>query len=175
MGGVQATAHLRDDRNRGQRVAWPQLVQPRLQILTVNELHDQIDAAVGRLRRVENGDDVLVLDRRCELGLPIKASAERGVVREIRPNDLQRDVAFKAQVSRAIDNSHTPDAQALVEAVAVEDGPNSRVVAHGRSLRHRRGYVSGRLKATACSRYAVPSSSTGSPCQERCCHGVWCA
>ena len=69
-------------------------------VLTLEILHDQVSRAVGSLPRVEDGDDVRVLQPGRRLGLALEAHDELAVLGEATVKDLQRDPALEVCAAR---------------------------------------------------------------------------
>ncbi len=88
--------------------------------------HRDEQDAVG-LARLEDGDDVRVINGRRGPGLTDEALPERAVEREPGCEDLQRDVAVQADVQGTVDDRHPAPADLLLDAVSRYLGPGREV------------------------------------------------
>ena len=121
----------------------------RLQVGPVDELHDDVVRAGGRVdAAVVDRDDPRVVEAGGVARLALEAAHERGVGREGAPQDLDRDLPVEELVPGSMDDRHPTLADLLDQAIAVGDqGPRrdhdqirgaGRVRASGlRPVRHR--------------------------------------
>ena len=77
---------------------------------SIDQLHRQEADAVRFLGRVD-GDDVRMIERRDRARFAIEAFEAAGLVGDIRRQDLQRDIAPKPRIARAIDLAHSAGAE----------------------------------------------------------------
>jgi hypothetical protein len=87
-----------------------------LQVGAAHEPHRDEEATVG-LARVEDRDDVRVVDARLDLALPLEAGDERGVVAQVRRQHLERDHSIEGQLGGLVDGPHATLAEDAVDAV----------------------------------------------------------
>src|SRR5947208_12422357 len=79
-------------------------------------------------------DDRRVVERRGEPRLPQEALPEADVARELRRQQLQRDVALERKLVRAIDDAHASASEQRVDAVSGELGSDGVLLGHCASL-----------------------------------------
>src|ERR1035438_1962551 len=105
MGGVESAADLLNHRDRilGRELSFA--AQDGAQILAVEVLHaDEADAL--SLAQVENADHVLMRDVAGENELLLEARKNRGIRRQFRTDDLERDQAVELAVPSLVDGAH---------------------------------------------------------------------
>ena len=83
------------------------LLQPLLERLPLDVLHDQVQGAV-LVADVVKGADVRMVQARDGLGLALEALAHVRVARRSRLQHLDRDRAGEAGVARQVDLAHPP-------------------------------------------------------------------
>ena len=101
----------------------------RLQVLAVDELEDDVLAAV-LLAAVDHRDDVRVREPRDGARLTAEALDVLPVVPELVVQDLERDVPLQKPVVRSVDARHPAGSDDLLELVAFRD----QLADHGESL-----------------------------------------
>jgi len=97
--------------------------------LAVDELHGEIHASVIRVRSPVYPNDVLVIDRGCDLHLAAKP-LKGLVVRELGPDELECDIPVQNEMPGAVHHAHPALAESLFDAMAVDHGPDPGVVHH---------------------------------------------
>ncbi len=98
----------------------PVLIDDIAQGATGDELHRQIDQAVG-FTLVVHTDHVRVGQARCGLGLAFEARHESGVGGQVRVHHLQRDHSVQAQIQGFVDRGHPTAGEQRSHLVAVRD------------------------------------------------------
>ena len=86
------------------------------------QLHHEERLATGRgIARVdvEHGDEAGIGDRGHGACLAIEAPGQDGVAREVRQEDLDRDVAVEPVVVRAMDGRHAAGSEERADPVAI--------------------------------------------------------
>ena len=126
VGGVEAVRDLLEegDRARGsERVA---LRQELPQVGALHVAHGEEERTVF-LSRLEDGDDVRVVEGGGHPRLPEEALAEAGVLRELGRDHLERDLAPEGEFLRAVDRAHAAAPDERLDVVARELAPDHRV------------------------------------------------
>ncbi len=116
MGRVQRRRQLSDDVGRpcgGQRSAG---IEQRAHVPAVDVAH-RYEQDTASLARLEDGNDVRVVDGGCGPGFADEALPERIVDGQARGQDLQRDVPVQPEVEGAVDNRHPAAADLLLKPV----------------------------------------------------------
>ena len=93
--------------------------QPR-EIATLDVLHRQIEAP-GRFPRVEELDDVRVVELAGGLGFALVAPQHRLVRHQLRPHDFEGDQSGHAGVEGPVDLAHAPFADFFEDEVLAEE------------------------------------------------------
>ena len=93
--------------------------KPFRQRVALDELEDQEPDAVCLLEAVDRAD-VGMIQRREDPRLPLEAREPVRTARERARQDLDRDVAPKLRVARAIDLAHPADAKERLQLIAAE-------------------------------------------------------
>ncbi len=88
--------------------------------VAVDQLHDDVAQARGRLADVVDGDDVGVVQRGGGAGLLAEAAETVRVAGELLGQELHRDVAVQVVVARSPDLAHASSTQAGEELVSSE-------------------------------------------------------
>jgi hypothetical protein len=99
--------------------AHPDLGDPALQALAVDQLHGDEARAAGFLDRVDR-DDVGVVERRYRLGLALEAPQPVGVVRHIGWQDLECNAPPQSLVLGGVDRTHAAFTQLAENSVVRE-------------------------------------------------------
>ncbi len=115
-----------DDAPEGERAV---LVRDAREVAPAQELHDEVELAVGRLAEVDDADRVRVVQpaRRARLG----DEARGGVLLadQVRVDDLHRDGAPEVRLLGAVDAAHSADADELEDQVAARQrAPDERII-----------------------------------------------
>jgi hypothetical protein len=116
MRRVERAGHLHrqvDGLRDGDRAGLQQL----LDALALAQLHHDERLAVVLLDVVDDAD-VRVVERGGELGLAVEARERRGLGRQPRRQELERDVAAELHVVRAVHDAHAAGAQLGLDAIA---------------------------------------------------------
>ena len=102
------------------------------------------------LTRLEDGNDVGVVDRRCELGLAEESLAEPVVPGKSAREELQRHLALQSQVLGQVHDAHAAATEQVLDAIAGDLCADPGVVAdvHGAAPVQRAGTI-GRTGARA--------------------------
>lgn len=109
------------------------------QIVSGQELHGQIEAAVFQLAEVEDIQDMRMLDARGADGLALKTRHQLGFHRVFGPEDLDRDLLLDGLVEGQIDGPHPALPELFEQSVAPRDDLTQelvRVARHGPRLAH---------------------------------------
>jgi hypothetical protein len=120
VGDVQRACDLPADADAALRFQRA-VPKQRLQVGAADQPHGDVELATD-LPRVVDRDDVRMLERGGEARLAQEPLAERYVLRQLRREQLQRDVAIEGEVARAVDDAHSAAAKNFVEPVASELG-----------------------------------------------------
>jgi hypothetical protein len=109
--------------------------ETRRERLSVEQLHDEVEATIAHPTEVEDLDDVLMLNPSCVLRFAEKATGDVVIERDPvdRSNELHRHGALHHQVDAAVDDAHTPVAEGVFEAIAPAQQPWEVVVLGHRS------------------------------------------
>jgi hypothetical protein len=109
------------------------------------ELHDQVEPAVGELAEVEHLDDVRIVDLVDGLGFGHEAVGHLGVGRERGHQDLDGDLAADVRVLAEEDLAHGARAEQRFDLVIADGGANQGfgiILGHASSIQLRaKGYV----------------------------------
>src|SRR5262245_39549406 len=89
------------------------------QAAPLNEFHREEQLVVGFVDRVQV-NNIRVVQRSGRFGLPLKARAEIGRLRDSRAEELDRDAALEPGVFGDINHSHAATAQLLPNDVMTE-------------------------------------------------------
>ena len=125
-GGEDVERLVRDRERRVERE--PPAVRDRdpVDARAVEQLHHEERGAVLGDVLVDHRHRAWMLDAVRDVALPQEARADRGVVRELRVEHLDRE-ALRVPVRGGVDGRHPAGAEHLVEDVlAAEDGPDPR-------------------------------------------------
>ncbi len=98
------------------------LAPARPQVGADHEAHREIGDAVGLARGVD-GDHVRVLDRRRGARLLHEALADRGILEQLRCDQLEGDDAIERDFTGAVDHAHSPAADHRLDAVSRDHRP----------------------------------------------------
>ncbi len=128
MRGVESARHLGEDPDRFPRLERA-VPQPLLEVRTLHVAHGD-EEQLAELSGLVDRDDVRVVDRGRELGLPQEALAEGRVLGQVGGEELERDVASQADVLGEVDDTHTTATEQGLDPVPRELSADSRVVAH---------------------------------------------
>ena len=127
--GLEAFRRLAEDAQEALGRQLALLLQDRGQVPPVDELHRQELDAVA-LAEIEDAQDVGVRHAARELDLALEALEDLGVLGDVRPDELQRDVAVQALVVHEVDGAHSAHAEEALDAVPLADleagGQNDR-------------------------------------------------
>ncbi len=146
---VERGGDLAEDVQRRHGLEPLRLLEPRLQVDTLDVAHDDEQDAVGFSGFVDR-DDVRVIDRRRKMGLAFEPLAEAGVVCELRRQDLERHVALETRLNGAVDDAHAAPTDQPLDPVAGELRADPRVGVD-----------------THCDSHVLPCSSAGWALGER--------
>jgi hypothetical protein len=126
VGGVQRGADLLDDPHGalGREAAFAP--HQRSQVIPGDVAHSDVRDPV-LVARVEDRDDVRVVDGRRELGFPEEALARRSVFGESRRDDLEGDRPVERQLGRAVDDAHPSPSRDRVDPVLGEHRARSEI------------------------------------------------
>jgi hypothetical protein len=131
---------LEDAQQLGQAVSWRQVCDhlpillgklqtcrhggPRAEDVgqrpAADQLHGEVEPAVGEPSEVMDGDDGGVLKQAVDARLLLEAPFRLGVSRELRPQHLDRQVAFQRRVAAAVDLAHAAPAKAVEQHVVAQ-------------------------------------------------------
>ncbi len=141
--GADGGAHRRQDAHRLVGVQPALALEHVPEILAVDELHDEVGAAVGKRAVVVDRDDRGMLQPRDDLRLAPEPAPGLGVAEQLGAHDLQRDEAIEPHVARPVHGAHPAAPEELLDPVLVVHRPRHR--RHGphrgavrRTLRRRR-------------------------------------
>ena len=123
VGVLEAVEDLHDQVERHPRRGCPLVAHPREQVAVGHQGGDQVEAAV-ELTVVVHGHHVGALDAGERLRLPAEARAVVLVGRELRGDDLERDLAVQGGVERGVHDPHAAVPQHAQQAVAAEVVPD---------------------------------------------------
>jgi hypothetical protein len=122
VGGVQRVPDLPHQRQRPAHREVPALLeQHALQVAADDVAHRDEQLPVG-LAGLEYGDDVRVVQRRGQPGLPDEPLPELLVVRQLRGEQLQGDLAPQPHVLGAVDHRHATAPDQGLDPVAGDLG-----------------------------------------------------
>jgi hypothetical protein len=132
VGRLQGLGHLNRDGHRlvHGHGAPP---QPLLEILAINQFHDQ-DVVVVEVLEAEQRGDVRVVQRRQDLGLALEPGVPVVVEGEIRRQKLQGDAATESGVVGPPHLAHSALAQLPGDAVRADLGADGQRIVHGSSV-----------------------------------------
>ena len=99
--------------------------QPRLEGLTLHEVHGQVQPLLVPTH-VEHRNDVGVREACHGLGLPLQAGA---VPLHAAVQQLERHLAIQDRVVRSVDNPHAPSAELIDHQIAADGAPHVRHLA----------------------------------------------
>ena len=118
VGGVEGIGNLLSD---GQRLRESQrtTAHSSVQAVALDELEHQGRCGAAQFNTVDR-TDVRVIERGEESRLAFEACHAIGVQRELRRQDLQRDVAIERRVASAIYLAHPPGAEGREDLVGSE-------------------------------------------------------
>ena len=105
----------------------------RRQRRTLDELHDQREAAAGLLDAVDLRD-VRMVQRREDLGFALEAGQPFRIGREGRGKDLDRNAALQPGVASLVDLAHTAGAQRRDHLVRTDAGASGEADVRVRGL-----------------------------------------
>ena len=109
---------------------------PVAQRAAVHQLGDEVLTSL-ELVGVVHGEDVRMVQRRCELRFALEAAARRRVG-DVSGQKLDRDRAIQLRVGRAIDGAHAAFAEQLLEPIHADR--RSRCERFTMDMRCREGY-----------------------------------
>ncbi len=133
---IQGRRHLADDVRHARRWQRALAIEQRAQVLPGDVTHRDEQAPV-RLARVEDGNDVRMIDGRGGPHLPAEPLAERRVPGELGRQDLQRHRPAQPRVERTVDDRHPAAADLLLDLVAGDLRADREVARRQRYLAHR--------------------------------------
>ena len=137
------------------------VAQHLAEVEAVEALHDEVDVAVGRGARVGDVDDVGVADLGRGARLAAEARHQVRLPRELRVQDLERDLLADLDVLGLVDGAHAAGAEHALDAIApVDDHADQRL-----RCRHFAGVRATRRRR--CAR-AVRRRASGPPASARC-------
>ncbi len=111
MGGVERAAHLVEDEQRPCEPERPALLEHLPQVAAFDVAHRDVEAAVV-LAGVVDGDDVRVVEARCEVGFLQETIAEVLIsVEEPRGQDLERDLPPQPDLLGEVHHAHPSAAE----------------------------------------------------------------
>ena len=120
VGGVERVDNLlRDGHSLGERQRTP--AQAIVQRVALDQLEHQGRHAAGVLEPVD-GPDVRMIERGEQSRFALEARRAIGVRGERRRQNLQRDVALKLGIARAIDLAHAAGSEQRDDFVRAEPG-----------------------------------------------------
>ena len=131
VGGVERGGDLAEDVERDRRLQAGGAAQPLGEVAALDPAHAQIRPALV-LAGLVDVDHVRVVERRQQPPLALEPRPERGVGRQRRRDQLQRDGALEQQVRGAVDDAHPARARLGLDPVAGELVSDAQLRAHGR-------------------------------------------
>ena len=170
MRRVERGGDLAEDVQRRLGLEPLRLLEPRLQVDTLDVAHDDEQDAVGFSGLVDR-DDVRVIDRRRQMGLALEPLAEARVVRELRRQDLERHVTLETRLHGAVDDAHAAPPDQPLDPVTGEfrADPRVGVDTHGIVTFYHAPARVGRSGSDGCvrSRLATAAGATRRPPRRR--------
>ncbi len=137
VGGVQGAAHLADDlQGLGQRDLDVTL-EAILQVLALQELHDDERQAGGVLIQIGHLDDARVAQAGDDPRLVLEALGDVLVRRRARVQDLDRAQSAGADVAGPENGAHSPRYQKLLQGEGVGEDLPDQLLCLLLLLRHR--------------------------------------
>ena len=88
-----------------------------LQRPSVEQLHHQVEGAVGGLPEVGHPDAVGVIQLAAGEGLPLEAGLEAGQPGQVMVDDLHREAFIQARVAHLVNHSHGPLPQSAAHLI----------------------------------------------------------
>src|SRR5579884_1498446 len=126
---IERVCDLRDDRERERRVHPAVALQHLSEVGAVDVAHREVQGVVLRAG-VEHRNDVGVVETGRDAGLPQEPLPEAIVARELRREDLERDLAA-LRIRRPIDLSGRPLADQFLHHEAGDRGSRRYLLEHG--------------------------------------------
>jgi hypothetical protein len=123
------------------------------QVGALDVAHDDVEPPVVLIREVD-GHDVRVVERRCDLRLPLEPLTEVGVVGEVAAHDVHRDGPVQRELVAAVHRTHPATADHGIDPHAADNGADGH-------LGHARHYPAGGAAATGCQYHAHRRRSQG--------------
>jgi hypothetical protein len=117
--GVEGVAGLLHEAQRARCVQFARADQVG-QGAPFHQPHGEKQLARRDLADLVDVEHVRVLDRGLEPRLPLEARDERGVLGELRSQDLQRDRALQRGLDRLVDDAHPAAAQHPLDLIAAD-------------------------------------------------------
>ena len=134
----QRRGDLGDDARRATWLEPLLLREQRPEVGPLDEAHREVERTpLGA--RVEDRDDVRMIQRGGEAALALEARAEHAVAGEVGREHLQRDRPIERHVRRAVDDAHPSPPGHCVDAVAREGRADAQLVFPVRLGRRRGG------------------------------------
>src|SRR5271169_896417 len=120
MDRVERRAHLADDARGPPRLDAPLAGNQRMHVGALDKTHRDEQQAV-LLARIEDGNDVRVVDRGRDLRLAPKALAEALLAGALRADQLEGHRALKRELLGPVDNRHVSMADDLLDTAPRDD------------------------------------------------------
>ncbi len=131
----QRLAQHVDDSPEGQRSVF---VRGAREVAPAQELHHQVELAVGRVSEVDDAHGVRVIQLACGAGLRDEPGGRVLLPHQMGVDDLHRDGASEGGLLGAIDAPHTADADELEDKIAARKrASDERIIGAGGDLADR--------------------------------------
>jgi hypothetical protein len=133
MRDAEGASHIEPDPGGMRRRESAAAFQPRREVLSVDQVHDQVRLAiVGAC--VEAGDDIRMPEDRRRERLTSEPIREVGVGRSLGSKQLDGDGTLQPEIHRLVDRRHPAPPDDPAELVAVADDPRLAGIRHGGTL-----------------------------------------
>ena len=135
VGGVERGADLVDDTRRSARFEVALRGDQGPEVRALDEPHHDEEHAV-LVAGLEDGNDVLVVDRSREPGLAAEALAKARVARMLRANELEGHHALERELLGPVDDTHLSAADDALDTAPREDGAERQLGSHVLAVCH---------------------------------------